>query len=313
MFPINHPTPFFITLTGVLLASALAGRLNWTWRIPLLAIALGLPALLLWFDPPTGEYAGLAYLIVIVPSAVLLLAGAGCGYAARQDHVAALKFVVVTVAGAGAFAGFLLWKQYVPPSCLQAPLQVRVADTVLTIPSELRPGIRYGSRFDSFGWPDDKSSTARLCRKGDNGMRVFEAETVSIATAANYDEITAACSRAEPPAWCDVYSPDAYRHVVEIRIAPESDQGFPHPYWDGNYPNKDRQGDLTEGSVCLVPGDGIETQCLSWMPFGNGYRLTVGTYSADKTFTDMPAEEARDIMIKASEMMLRMIMRLPHE
>lgn len=309
MFPINQSTILYLSLIGVFFASALSARLGWRWRIPLLVIALGLPAALLWSDPPTGEYAGLGYLFVIVPSAVALVIGAVCGSIARYAKFASFKFVAVMVVGAGASSGLVLWSQFVPSSCLEAPLQVRIADSVLHIPAEMRPRIEDGNQINFFGRSDRKSSTAQLCRSGRNGTQAISADTVWITPAANYDEMTAACSASAPPNWCKVFSPDDYRHIVKILIAPlESDPDFPLSYWgkDGSL-KKDQQGDLTQGSVCLLPDNGDVTQCWIWGPFGEGSRLTVRTNNMDQTFANMPVEQAREMAIKAREMTLAII------
>ena len=198
MFPINPSTFLLLSLIGVFLSSALALRFSWRWRIPLLLIAMGLPVALLWSDPPTGEYAGLGYIFVIVPSVVILIFGAVCGSIARLTRAASLKFVPALAVVACALAGFVLWYQFVPSSCFETPLQVRVASSVLLLPPEMQPRIEDGNSIDFFGWTNQKSSYARLCRKGRNGTRAIDVDTVWITPAASHDEMTAACNGRQP-------------------------------------------------------------------------------------------------------------------
>ncbi len=100
-----------------------------------------------------------------------------------------------------------------------------------------------------------------------------------------------------------------YRHIGKILIAPESEPSFPMPYWrEGGALEKERTGDLVEGSVCLLPDkDDPVTQCWMWQPFGSGYRISVSTNNLDPEFTAMPIEDARDMILKVRDMTLEII------
>lgn len=308
MFPLNPSTLFQLVLIGVVLSSALALRFGWRWRLPFLLLAIVLPIGLLWSDPPTGQYAGLAYIFVVGPSLVMLIFGAVLGSAVRFVRIAPLMSVAVMFISAGAFAGFVLWHQYVPSTCLETPIQVRIAGKTLHIPPELRPRLENGDSINHFGRTDRKSNYARLCRMSRNGARVIEMDTVWITPAANHEVMTAACKGNEPPSWCGGYSPDPYRRIGKILIAPEADPAFPLPYWrKGGSLKKDRQGDLIQGSVCLLPRADGRTECWIWRPFGDGSRLTISTNNLDQAFNDMPIEEAREMIRQAREMTLAII------
>jgi len=299
MSPINPLTLLFLSLIGIFLSSALSMRFSWRWRIPFLLIAISLPAALLWPDPPTGEYAGLVYFLVIGPSIITMVLGVVCGSISRRLHTAPWMLGVV----ASAAAAFVLWNQYVPNACLGARLQVQVAGSLLLIPPEMRPRVEDGDSVNFFGSTDHKSSYAQLCRKSRNGTRPIEVDTVWITPASNHTEMTATCNGSEAPAWCKAYSSDPYRRIDKILIAPASELGFPRPYWDSGS-GHDQQGDLTEGSICLMSG---VTQCWIWGPFGHDSRLIVSTNNLDKTFTNMPVAEARDMVVKTRDMTLAVI------
>lgn len=310
MFPINPSTSFFLLLIGVFLTSALALRFGWRWRLPLLAVAIGVPAAFLWSDPPTGEYAELGYVVLVIPTAVTLFVGAFCGSIARFAKVAPTRFASGTVILAGVLSGLLLWDQFVPSACLSTPLHVKISNSDLFIPAEMQPVIEISNSKYLFGFSDRKSGTAQLCWWGRNGTRAVEADSVWITPAASYDEMMTTCKGGEPPAWCSAYAPDPFRHIGKFLIGPESELPFPPYYWDeGGSLKKDKQGNLTEGTLCLLPEEGSVTQCWVWSPFGQGSRLTVSTLNTDKIFTDMPVEKARDMIAKARVMTLAIIAR----
>ena len=300
MSPINPLTLFYLSLIGTFLSSALAMRFSWKLRIPLLLIAIGLPAALLWSDPPTGQYAGVAHVLVIVSSAIALVLGVPCSIISRRLGIAPWMLG----ATGGAAAAFVLWLQYIPNGCLGVSLPVRVAGSHLLIPPEMRPRVENGFIVSFFGSTDHKFSYARLCRKSWNGIRPVKIDTVWLTPAANHKAMTATCEGAEPPAWCKAYSSDPYRHIDKILIAPASELGFPRPYWNQGTSKYDQQGDLTEGSICLMSS---VTQCWIWRPFGRDSRLIVSTNNLDKTFTDIPVVEARDMIVKSRDMTLAII------
>jgi hypothetical protein len=300
MFPINPLTFFYLSLIGIFLSSTLAMGFSRRWRIPLLLVAISLPAALLWPNPPTGEYAGLAYILVIGPSIITMVFGIICGSNLRRLHIAPWTVGVI----ASAAAAFVLWHQYVPNACLGAPLQVRIAGSILFVPSEMQPRVEDGDSVNFFGRTDRKSSYARLCRIGHNGTRPIEVDTVWITPASNHTEMTATCNGSGSPVWCKAYSPDPYRRIGKVLIAPASQSGFPRSYWDSGSSRYNKQGDLTEGSICLMSN---VTQCWTWRPFGHDSRLIVSTNNLDETFTNMPVEEARDMIVKTRDMTLAII------
>lgn len=308
MFPLNDPTIFSLVLAGVPLLSAWAFRFGWKVRIPLLIAALALPAGYLWSISPKGQYAGLGYILTIVPSLALLILGAGWGSVMRLARVSLTISILIPVILAGAFAGHVLWRQNVPSACLGKSLQVRVADETLTLPPELHPRLEKGRSISFFGSLDRKSGYARMCRASKNGAQEIDMDVVWITPISNYQRLTSVCEAVDVPDWCDGYSPYPYRHIGKVLIAPDTDPSFPMPYWrEGGSLRKERQGDLTEGSVCLLSEDGSATQCWVWQPFGNGSRLTVSTSNLDPAFVGMPVQQARDMTRQALGIVLSII------
>lgn len=308
MFPFNPETIFQLVLIGVALSSALAFRFGWRWRIPLLLVAIALPTGFLWSGPPTGQYAGLGYLLVGGISIIVLVFGAGWGGIMRLVGIAPLTSIVVTTVATTSTVSFALWYQYVPSACLDASLQVRIAGKSLHLPPELRPRLAKGNNIGHFGRIDRKSDFARFCRMSRNGARAIDMDTVLINPASNHRFMTSACNVDDPPDWCSNYSSDPYRYTGMVHIAPETEPAFPLPYWqEGGSIEKDRKGDLTQGSVCLLPDADIRTQCWTWQPFGEGARLTVSTNNLDRAFDDMPIEDAREMIRLARDITLNII------
>jgi hypothetical protein len=231
MFPLNDPTIFSLVLAGVALLSAVAFRFGWKVRAPLLLMALALPAGFLWSISPTGEYAGLGYVLTIVPSIVLLLVGASWGSLMRLVQVRQSVSVLVPVVIAGAYSGYVLWLQYVPRTCLETPLQVRAADEALNLPPELRPRLERGEDVNFFGRLDRKSDFSRVCRISRNGTQAIDMDVVWITPASNYLRLISACEADDAPNWCSEFSPSPYRHIGKVLIAPDTETGFPMPYW----------------------------------------------------------------------------------
>lgn len=308
MLPLNDPTIFSLVLAGVALLSAVAFRFGWKVRAPLLLMALALPAVFLWSISPTGDHAGLGYVITIVPSIALLIVGAGWGSVMRLARVSLSISILIPVIVTSAYAGRALWNQYVPNACLGKPLQVRVAGETLSLPPELRPRLEKGRNISFFGRLDRKSGYSRICRVSRNGAQEIDMDVVWINPRSNYPRLTSACEADEAPDWCGVYSPYPYRHIGKVIIAPDTELDFPSAYWrEGGSLRKVRQGDLTEGSVCLLFEDGGATQCWVWQPFGSGSRLTVSTSNLDPTFDAMSVEQAREMARQALETTLSII------
>lgn len=308
MFPLNPSTVFHLVLIGIVLLSALALQFGWRWRIPLMLLAVVLPAGFLWSDPPTGQYAGLGYIIVAGAFVVALILGVIFGTALRFAPIQALTSVAALFFVAAAVTGFELRQQYVPSACLETPLQVRIAGIVLRLPPELQPRLENGNSVAHFGRIDRKSDFARFCRMSGNGARAIDMDIVWISPATNHKVITSACNVNAPPAWCSGYSSDPYRYIGKILIAPETNRAFPLSYWkEGGSLKKNRQGDLIQGSVCLLPNADHPTQCWTWQPLGDGSRLTVSTNNLDRTFDDKPIEEAREMIRQAREITLSII------
>jgi len=115
------------------------------------------------------------------------------------------------------------------------------------------------------------------------------------------------CKGDAPPSWCSVYSPEPYKYIGKIFISSASNLAFPKPCWGKGSLRKERQGDLTEGSVRLLPDDDSVTQCWGWRPFGDEFRLTISTNNLDPIFDGMPAEEAREMLRQARDTTLAII------
>ncbi len=306
MFPLNSSTLFLLVLSGVLAATALAFRSRWPWRIPLLLLAIALPAGWLWRVSPAGEYAGLGYIIVIGASFCMMVFGAVWGGIMRRARcISPFMSAALPVIAFVSAAGFILWQQYIPRACLGKPLPVRIAGQILILPPELRPRLETGDSTGFFGRIERKADYAGFCRASRNGTRAIDVDVVWITPAANDKALTSACNANAPPAWCSGYAPDPYRHMGKIIIEPGSRLPLPLTYWKGGGSLRtERQGDLARGSVCLLPDTGRRTECWVWHPFGAGYRLTVSTSNLDPLFAGMPAEEARGMAERAREVFL---------
>lgn len=302
MFPIDEPTLHILLLIGIFLSSALAMCFSWNWRVLLLFVAVCPPVALLWPDPPTGQYAGLKYILVIGASSAAMVIGVVVGSLLRRFAIA--HWVLGAIAAVAAI--FVLWHQYVPNACLGSPLPVRIAGVDLFIPPEMRARLEAGESVSTFGAMDRKSDYARLCRESRNGARAIEVDTIWLWPASTHAAMTTACSGSAPPAWCRSYSPDPYRHIGRVLIAPASHLGFPRDYWNSGSSKYDKQGDLAEGSICLMSS---VTQCWIWGPFGDDSRLIVSTSNLDKIFANMSVEEARDMIVKTREMTVSIISR----
>lgn len=308
MFPLNPSTVLQLVLIGVALSAALAVQCGWRWRIAFVFVMLALPASFLWSDPPTGQYAALGYIIAFVGAAIALVIGVVFGGTLRFAGLPPVFVFAVIFFVAASAAGLQLHRQYVPESCSGSPIHVRIAGKNLRIPPQMRPRLENGDDIGHFGRVDRKSDFSRFCRMSKNGTRPIDMDTVWLNPAANHSAMTAACVGKTPPNWCSSYSPEPYRFIEKILIAPEADPGFPTPHWkEGGSLTKDRQGDLNFGSVCLFENDPSPTQCWAWQPFGDGSRLTVITNNLDRTFDGMPIEEAREMMRQAREVALSVV------
>lgn len=300
MLPLNSPTVLFIAIASVALISALAFRFDWRVRAALILASLAPPLVFLWLYPMTGDHAGLGYLIVILYYIAAFALGAGWGSVMRLVQASQLTSVAVPVIVAASFVGHALWAQYVLNSCVENDLSVLIAEEVLQLPPELRPSLESGSAVDFFGRLDRKSDFSKICKLSRNGKRAIEMDVVWITPASNHATLTSLCKSDDKPEWCSHYSSYPYRHIGKVLFASEDTPGFSKPYWkEGGSLKKERTGDLNKGSVCLLPDDGVRTQCWVWQPFGKGARLTVSTNNLDPIFVDMPVDEARNMVLQA--------------
>lgn len=308
MFPLNSPTVLYIALAGVALLSALAFQFGWRVRAPLILATLALPAGFLWLYPMTGEYAGLGYLIIILYYFAMFAVGAGWASIMRLAKVSQSVSVSVPVIVAASYIGYALWIQYVPSSCLESALHVRIAKESLHLNPNLRPRLERGDAANHFGRLDRKSGFSKICKLSQNGTRAIDMDVVWITPATNHAALTSLCESQNDPEWCGSYSSYPYRHIGKVLIATEDVLGFPKPYWnEGGSLKKERQGDLNQGSVCLLPDEGSKTQCWVWQPFGEGSRLTVSTNNLDPIFVEMPVDEARDMALQTLKTTLSIV------
>ncbi len=308
MLPLNSPTVLFFALAGVALISALAFRFDWRVRAALILASLALPIGFLRLYPMTGEYAGLGYLIVILYHIAAFALGAGWGSVMRLVQASLLTSVAVPVIIAASFMGHGLWAQYVPNSCIENDLSVLIAEEILQLPPELRPRLESGSTVSFFGWLDGKSDFSKLCKLSRNGKRAIEMDVIRITPASNHTALTSLCKSDDKPEWCSHYSSNPYRHIGKVLFASKDTLGFPKPYWkEGGSLKKERTGDLNKGSVCLLPDEGVRTQCWVWQPFGKGARLTVSTNNLDPVFVDMPVDEARSMALQTLKTTLSIV------
>ncbi len=308
MFPLNSPTVFSLVLAGVALFWALAFRFGWRVRALLILATLALPTGFLWLYPMTGQYAGLGYLIIILSYLAMFALGAGWGSVMRLAQVSQPISVLVPIVVAASYIGFALWNQYVPSSCGGKDLDVRIAGETLSLPPELQPRLEFGEAANHFGRMDRKSDFSKICRLSQNGTRAIDMDVVWITPSSNHAALTSVCDSNDKPDWCGSYSPNPYRHIGKVIIATNDELGIPRYYWkEGGSIKKERQGDLNQGSVCLLSDEGSKTQCWVWQPFGKGSWLTVSTSNLDPVFVDMPAEEARDMAFQTLETVLSII------
>ena len=308
MLPLNSPTVLFIALASVALISALAFRFDWRVRAALILTSVAPPIAFLWFYPMTGEYAGLGYLIVILYYIAAFVLGAGWGSVMRLVQASQLTSVAVPVVLTASFIGHALWAQYVPNRCRENDLKVRIAEEILQLPPELRPRLERGSTVNLFGRLDNKSGFSKICKLSQNGKRTIDIDVVWITPASNHAALTSLCKSDDKAEWCNHYSSNPYRHMGKVLFASEDTLGFSKPYWkEGGSLKKERKGDLNKGSVCLLPDEGVRTQCWVWQPFGKGARLTVSTNSLDPVFIDMPVGEARSMALQTLETTLSIV------
>ena len=271
---------------------------------------VALPAAFLWSEAPTGQYAGLAYVITFGGAAIALVIGVVFGGALRFAAIGTVFTFAVIFFVAASAAGLQLYRQHVPEACLGSPIDVRIAGRNLRIPSQMRPRLENGDDIGHFGRLDRKPDFARFCRMGKNGTRPIDMDTVWLTPATNHSAMTAACDGNAPPNWCSSYSAEPYRFIGKILIAPDVEPGFPLPYWrEGGSLEKDRQGDLDRGSICLIATDSSPTECWAWQPFGDGSRLTVRTNNLDRIFDGMSIEEAREMIRQARKVALSIVER----
>jgi len=239
----------------------------------------------------------------------MLVAGAGWGGILRLAGISPLKSVVVFAVAAVGTASFALWDQYVPSACLDASLQVRIAGKTLHLPPELQPRLDKGNEIGFFDRINRKPDFAQFCRLSRNGERAIDIDTVWITPASSHKPMGLACSVDKPPNWCSSYSSEPYRRIGKILIAPETDHAIPLYWKDGGSLKTYREGDLKQGSVCLLPDAFRRTECSTWQPYGEGSRLTVSTNNLDPAFDDMPIEDALGIIRQARDMTLKIIER----
>lgn len=267
-----------------------------------LVAGAALPSGLLLNEAPTGQYAGLAYAIILGASLIALILGVLLSGVLRYTAFSSMASTPFLCLIAALAAGFVLHRQFVPDACLTSPLKVKIAGEVLLLPPELRPRLENGDSIMMFGRLDKKVDFASLCRSSSDGKLPIAMDTVWITPASNYRNMNSACGAQDPPEWCSNYSADPYQRIGKILIAPKYRSSFPSPYWnEGGSIAKDRKGDLTNGSVCLLPAENRRTQCWTWQTFGDGSRITVSTNNLDPLFEDMPIETAREMIRQAGE------------
>lgn len=309
MLPLDTPTVFHLILIGVACLGALAIQSGWRWRSFLLFLAL---ALVIWYlksEVPGGQYAGLALLIVSGAAVIALVFGAGLGAILRSAVPRTPTCIALVFCAATAVAGVVLYQQYVPDECRQSPLRIRIAGEALRLPAALAPLVERDGKLLFFGRADRKSDFAHLCRIGANGEREIRVESVRITPASSFAAMSLICNANAPPGWCGSYAPEPYRHASDVLIAPRAVNILPLPYWkEGGAPERQRQGDLTSGSVCLFPEDEDDrTECWIWQPFGDDARVTVRAANLEPAFEGMPVEAARAILVQVLEQTLSIL------
>jgi hypothetical protein len=308
VFPLYHSAISDLAMVGVFLFSALAPNFSWRWRVPLLLIAFFWPIWFLWTNPIVGEYAGLGYLLAGTTIFGAFVIGLILGGILRILGFHQVISVIVVVFCALCFVSYLLWNNFVPMACRDAGLSVYIAGKTVTVPTELQSRLETSDKISHFGRNDRKSDFSKLCRQSRNGSRAVDMDTIWINPASNYKRMAAACAMNEPPSWCETFSVEPYRRMGKIIIESDEKPPIPMPYWrPGGSLSIDRQGTLSEGSVCITPDKGSRTQCWIWQPFGDGSRLSVSTNTLDRTFDQMPIEEAKRMMLQTREMAVEIL------
>jgi hypothetical protein len=313
MFPINSGTLTMLVPIAIALLAGLALQLGWRRRLALLLIPATLPTLYYWSTEPIGKFVDLVYMIIAGVSFLALVTGFGLGWLLRSSPLNARQSMAALVGIAAIPSTYFLLEQYVPASCLNQPLQVSIAGEVLHIPHEIQAGlggsdVTTNTAQISFGRRQQKRSFARICRLSGNGSRTIEVDVVRLSPVTSHLGMASVCDGPEPPNWCSGYSPEPYRYIGQIAIAPESEPFGGLYLWENGRPDRvARSGNLTIGSVCQLPIEGSRTQCFSWQPFGNGSRLTVSTNNLDPTFDGMAAQDALEMTEQTRDTILSIV------
>lgn len=308
MFPLTQSTILILILiAAVALASIAALRKGWAQRLLLWAMAGTGPYIVLWLDPPVGEFAGLAYMLVGLYALGTLLVGSVLGWGlryVRPSHAVAVLAVVILSA-----AGFELGRQYVPEACLKRPLPVSIDNTDLHVPAVMRARIERADDKAFFGRKDRKYGTASLCRASDNGTSPVPIETLWITPAAHADQMSETCGPSGGatggPSWCQAFRHTPYQHIGSVILSTNPQRTAPVYYWERQIENlrSTKSGDLTKGWLCVQGGYKNTTSCWLWEPYGSGdLRIMVETLNFDPVFQDMPVEDALKMASDAKTM-----------
>lgn len=316
MFPLTEPTLFQLAFIGVAVSGALAVQFGWQRCRFLILLAAVPPSAVVLSDPPSGQLAELVYFFAVVWFVVALAIGATIGGALRFAGIGRLRSVGAIVVIAAGAAAFHLHQQFIPSACLGSPFQVEIAGETLGIPPEMTPRLKAGDDIYRFGRMDRKLEYAQFCRMSQNGTRSVDVDTVWLTPASNHRTMSVACNADDAPTWCSTYDPEPYRYTLMIRIEPDAEPGVHLLHWtEGGLPERHREGDVIEGSVCLLSENGFAAQCYAWQPFGDRARLTVTSHhfggalgqNHGPSFEELTSDEVQEIMRQARDVALSII------
>ncbi|NNE79333.1 MAG: hypothetical protein HKN18_03580 [Silicimonas sp.] len=308
MFPFDQKTEFHLLLTLIALGAAVAVQAGSRLRLLLLCAIFGLLAIFFQANPMEGDHAGLGYLIVVGGSTIAMVIGLCWGWLLRFIRSPAKASMIWVLAPMVALAVFIVWNQTVSPTCTE--ITARIGGREVALPVEMRPRLERGPVIGHFGRLDRKTDFARYCRQARTGSRVIEQDVIWLTPASNYKTLSARCGGENAPDWCAVYSSEPYRHAHQILIQSDPKRALSMPWWNSTSPRAVSLGDLTEGSLCLLPhAPGAMTECWVWRPFGEGFLISARSWGFDEVFRDLDPDSARAILHEGIDTALAIMLR----
>ena len=308
MLPFDQKTEFHLLLVLIALGAAFLVQTGWRPRLLLLGAMSGLLVLFFQAHPMQGQYAGLGYMIVLGGSAVAMVVGLCWGWLVHFIRAPAKVHWRWRIAPMVALAGFTVWNQWVSASCVE--ITARIGERNLSLPREMQPRLERGRDIGRFGKLDRKADFARYCRRAKNGARVIDLDVVWLTPASNFEGMSARCAEVDAPDWCTGFAPLPYRHAHQILIQRDPERAVPMSWWNSASPRAVQQGNLSRGSLCLLPHQpGAMTECWVWRTFGEGFTISARSWGFDEVFRDLDVATARALLQQSIDTALAVMAR----